>query len=41
MGPSTLEISQGEVFTGIVSKAYLAEETDECVMSNDPNFKFA
>ena len=37
MGPSTLEISQGDVLAGIVSRADLAEVTVELAMSDAPN----
>jgi len=39
LGPSVLEISQGDVFSGIISRADVAEMTVELALSNAPNVK--
>lgn len=39
LGPSALEISQGDTFAGIVSRADLAELAVELVASNAPNLR--
>lgn len=37
LGPSVLEISQGDVFAGIISRADVAEATVELALSESPN----
>jgi nucleoside-diphosphate-sugar epimerase len=39
LGPSSLEISQGDVFAGIISRADVAEITVELALSNAPNVR--
>uniref|UniRef100_A0A7S4EKW8 NAD(P)-binding domain-containing protein n=2 Tax=Pseudo-nitzschia australis TaxID=44445 RepID=A0A7S4EKW8_9STRA len=39
LGPSVLEISQGDVFSGIISRADVAEITVELALSEAPNVK--
>uniref|UniRef100_A0A7S2GR70 NAD(P)-binding domain-containing protein n=1 Tax=Helicotheca tamesis TaxID=374047 RepID=A0A7S2GR70_9STRA len=39
LGPSTLEISQGDVLTGIVSRADLAEVSVEIALSSAANLR--
>ena len=39
LGPSVLEVSQGDVFTGIISRADVAEVTVESALSEAPNVK--
>lgn len=39
LGPSVLEISQGDVFAGIISRADVAEATVELALSDSPNVK--
>jgi uncharacterized protein YbjT (DUF2867 family) len=39
LGPATLEISQGDVIAGIVSRADLAQVAVELALSNAPNLK--
>lgn len=39
LGPSVLEISQGDVFAGIISRADVAEVTVELAVSESPNVK--
>ena len=39
LGPSSLEISQGDVFAGIISRADVAEVTVELALSNAPNLR--
>jgi len=39
LGPSVLEVSQGDVFSGIISRADVAELTVELALSEAPNVK--
>ena len=39
LGPSTLELSQGDVLAGIISRADLAELAVELVLSKDSNLR--